>query len=135
MKPAQIVLLLVALLAGGLAAYLATRGEAPAPTAPTQVQVAEAPKTQILVAKSPIGVAQRLTLDNVQWQDWPQSAVRDDYVTIAGMPDAPAELAGAVARFEIFAGEPIREAKLVRADQGYLSAVLDKGKRGVSIPI
>jgi pilus assembly protein CpaB len=40
-----------------------------------------------------------------------------------------------VARFEFFPGEPIREAKLVHTDQGYLSAVLEKGKRGVSIPI
>lgn len=135
MKPAQIVLLLVALLAGGLAAYLATRGEAPAPTAPVVQQVAEAPKTQVLVAKGPIGVAQRLTVGNVEWQDWPESALRDDYITIAAMPDAPTDLAGAVARFEIFPGEPIREVKLVHADQGYLSAVLEKGKRGVSIPI
>ena len=83
MKPAQIVLLLVALLAGGLAAYLATRGEAPAPTAPVVQQVAEAPKTQVLVAKGPIGVAQRLTVGNVEWQDWPESALRDANVKFA----------------------------------------------------
>jgi pilus assembly protein CpaB len=133
MKPAQIVLLLVALLAGGLAAFLATRGDSPAPQ--PQVQVAEAPKVQVLVAKAPIGMAERLTADNVEWQDWPESALRPDYVTNAAMPDAPQKLAGSVARFEFFPGEPIRDTKLVHVDQGYLSAVLDKGKRGVSIPI
>jgi pilus assembly protein CpaB len=51
------------------------------------------------------------------------------------MPDAPTDLAGAVARFEFFPGEPIRDIKLVKADQGYLSAVLEKGKRGVSISV
>src|SRR5690606_37371182 len=45
------------------------------------------------------------------------------------------ELTDAVARFEFFPGEPIREAKLVRADQGYLSAVLSSGMRGVSVGV
>jgi pilus assembly protein CpaB len=42
---------------------------------------------------------------------------------------------GTVARFEIFEGDPIRQQKLIRTDQGYLSAVLDKGMRGVSISV
>lgn len=134
MRPARIILLLVALVAGGLAAWLATRGGSPEP-APQIVEVVQSPGTQILVAKEPIGVAERLSPDNVEWLDWPESAVRPDYVTISAMPEAPNDLAGAVARFEFFPGEPIREVKLVRADQGYLSAVLEKGKRGVSIPV
>jgi pilus assembly protein CpaB len=44
-------------------------------------------------------------------------------------------MTGAVARFEIFPGEPIREQKLVHADQGYLSAVLASGERGVSVSV
>lgn len=136
MKPAQIVLLLVALLAGGLAAFLATRGSGPAPaTGETVTEVIQEPKVQILVAREAIGVAERLSPANVEWQDWPTGAIREDYVTIAAMPNAAADLTGAVARFEFFPGEPIREKKLVRADQGYLSAVLEKGKRGVSIAI
>src|SRR5688572_11858748 len=134
MRPARIILLLVAIVAGGLAAWLATRGGSPEPT--TQVvEVVQSPGTQILVAKEPIGVAERLTSENVEWLDWPESAVRPDYVTITAMPDAATDLAGAVARFEFFPGEPIREVKLVRANQGYLSAVLEKGKRGVSISV
>lgn len=134
MRPARIILLVVALVAGGLAAWLATRGGSPEPT-PQVVEVVQSPGTQVLTAKEAIGVAERLTADNVEWIDWPENAVRPDYVTIDAMPDAPTDLAGAVARFEFFPGEPIREIKLVRADQGYLSAVLEKGKRGVSIPV
>ena len=52
--------------------------------------------------------------------EWPETAVRPDYVTIAAMPDATDQLTGAVARFEFFPGEPIREVKLVRADQGFV---------------
>jgi pilus assembly protein CpaB len=136
MRPARIILLLVALVAGSLAAFLVTRGgRTPAPTTEVVTQVIEEAKAQILVAKAPIGVGERLSSDRVEWQDWPEGALRPEYVTIAAMPDAPAQLTGAVARFEFFPGEPIREAKLVRADQGYLSAVLAPGKRGVSVTV
>ena len=135
MKPARIILLLVALVAGGLAAFLVTRGSRPAPQQVVQTEVVQEAKTQILVAKSPIGMGERLSEASVEWQDWPEGAVRPEYVTISAMPDAPVDLKGAVARFEFFPGEPIREAKLVRADQGYLSAVLAEGMRGVSVGV
>lgn len=135
MKPARIILLLVALVAGGLAAFLVTRGGRPAPQQVVQTEVVQEARTQILVAKTPIGVGERLSAVSLEWQDWPEGAVRPEYVTVAAMPDAPTELTGAVARFEFFPGEPIREAKLVRADQGYLSAVLSEGMRGVSVGV
>lgn len=134
MKPARIILLTVAIVAGGLAAFLVTRGDS-SPTTVTQTEVIEEAKTQVLVARNPIGLGERLTADMVEWQDWPQGALRSEYVTISAMPDAPASLSGAVARFEFFPGEPIREAKLVRTDQGYLSAVLSEGMRGVSVGV
>ncbi|MBE7734208.1 Flp pilus assembly protein CpaB [Devosia faecipullorum] len=137
MRPARIILLLVALVAGGLAAFLVTRdGNRPEQQAPQVVtQVVEEAKTQILVAKNAIGIGERFSAASVEWQDWPQGALRPEYVTVAAMPDAPTQLADAVARFEFFPGEPIREAKLVRSDQGYLSAVLAQGKRAVSVDV
>lgn len=136
MRPARIVLLLVALVAGSLAAFLVTRsGRPPAPTSEVVTQVVQEAKTQILVARAPIGVGERLNPERLEWQDWPDGALRPEYVTVSAMPDAPKQLTGAVARFEFFPGEPIREAKLVRADQGYLSAVLSPGKRGVSVTV
>lgn len=136
MKPARIILLLVALVAGGLAAFLVTRGGGrPAPQQVVQTEVVQESRTQILVARNAIGVGERLSEELLEWQDWPEGAVRPEYVTILAMPEAPVQLTGAVARFEFFPGEPIREAKLVRADQGYLSAVLSEGMRGVSVGV
>jgi pilus assembly protein CpaB len=135
MKPTSIVLLLVALIAGGLAAFLATQQSGPVQVVQGPTTVVEEAKTQILVATAPIGVGQRLSGETVQWRDWPDGAVRDDYISIASRPDALTDITGAVARFEIFPGDPIIEQKLVRTGQGYLSAVLDKGKRGVSISV
>jgi pilus assembly protein CpaB len=136
MGVSRIILLVVALVAGGLAAFLATRG-----TAPQQVvvegptQVIEEKKTKVLVAKAPIGVGQRITADTIEWQDWPEFAVRPEYISEAVLPDAPTKMLDAVARFEFFPGEPIIDKKLVHSDQGYLSAVLTKGMRGVSVPV
>ena len=68
MRASRIILLLVALLAGGLAASLATRGDSPQEVVvegPTKV--IEEAKEQILVAKLPIGVGQRLTEETVEW--------------------------------------------------------------------
>ncbi|HTJ58332.1 MAG TPA: Flp pilus assembly protein CpaB [Devosiaceae bacterium] len=136
MRPARMLLLLVALVAGGLAAFLATRGSAPPAPVVQQIMAPEQkPATQVLVAKQAIGVGQRLAAGDVEWQPWPESAVRPEYITVAKTPDAPAKITGTVARFEIFPGEPILDAKLVHTDQGYMSAVLDPGMRGVSIDI
>jgi pilus assembly protein CpaB len=135
MKPSRIVLLLVAILAGGLAAFLATRGDRSPQVIVSEPQVIQEAKTQILVAVAPIGVGERLSSKTVQWQDWPEGAVRPEYISIAATPDALDVVNGAVARFEMFPGDPILERKLIRTEQGYLSAVLEKGKRGISIGV
>lgn len=135
MKPARILLLIVAVVAGGLAAFLATRGDQPQTTQVANTKVVHAPQTRILIAARNIGVGQRLAADTVKWHDWPDSAVMPEYVTAKTMPDAIKTMSGAVARFEIFAGEPITASKIVRSDQGYLSAVIDEGMRAVSIPV
>jgi pilus assembly protein CpaB len=134
MRVSRILLIVVALVAGGLAFFLATRGGGePQGLPPTQI-VQEA-RAQILVAKQAIGVGERLSDQNIEWQDWPELALRPEYITSTATPEAVTDMQGAVARFEFFPGEPIREQKLVRSDQGYLSAVLEKGMRGVSIAV
>jgi pilus assembly protein CpaB len=137
MKRSQILLLAVAVVAGGLAGFLVLRGgnSRPAPVIKQVTQVAPQTKTKVLVAARDIGVGERLSAKSVAWQDWPDSAVRPEYIPNETTPDAPDAMNGSVARFEIFEGEPIREAKLVTTDQGYLSAVLAPGMRGVSISV
>ncbi len=134
MKPARILLLAVALCAGGLAAFFALNNGSSSP-GPAQVAETAVEQTRVLVATQTIGIGERLTPDMLGWQTWPQDGIRSEFVTDEGMPDAISQLDGVVARFEIFVGEPVREAKLVRADQGYLSAVIGQGMRGVSITV
>jgi pilus assembly protein CpaB len=136
MRVSRILLVLVALVAAGLAAFLALGGgfnQAP-PEAPPTI-VTEAPRTQVLVAAADIGLGERLTAKTLRWQDWPENTLQTGYITSRDTPDAIDKMKDTVARFELFKGEPIQQAKLVHSDQGYLSAVLDKGKRGISISV
>jgi pilus assembly protein CpaB len=135
MRPARILLLLVALVAGGLAAYLATRNSGSSTIVQKIAAPVEQTKTKVLVAKADIGVGQRLNASDVEWQSWPENDVRPEFITVAKSPDATAKISGAVARFEIFPGEPILNAKLVHSDEGFLSAVLPAGMRGVSVQV
>jgi pilus assembly protein CpaB len=137
MRMSRILLLVVALMAGGLAAFLAMRGGEPpsTPTNPNTPEVIEEARVKVLVATAPIGMGERLSDANMVWADWPQNALRDDYIRQDAMPEALTDMQGTVARFEMFEGDPIRQQKLVRTDQGYLSAVLDKGMRGISISV
>lgn len=138
----RLLLLLVALIAGGAAAWLATRhdivppGTRPAAetAAKPAPEVVAEPRVKILVAKQAIAVGQRLA-DSVDWEDWPQGAMRPEYVANDKAPDAVTGMAGAIARYEIFPGEPIRTDKLAMPGQGYLSAILDSGLRGVSVAV
>lgn len=142
LKPSRIALLVVALIAGGLAAWLAVGRQPETIPAPAVVQQAApaipppaALTVEVLVAKAPIAVGTRLTPDLLEWQKWPEETVRAEYVTIATAPEAMTDLSGAVARAEMVAGEPVRREKLGQAGAGYLSAILEPGKRAVSVSI
>ncbi len=138
MRASRIILLLVALLAGGLAAFffIATTNTPPEQIAtPGPVQIIQEQKARILVAKTQIGVGERLGEKSVEWQDWPELAVRPEYITESALPDALTQMNGTIARFEFFPGEPIMQSKLVHSDQGYLSAVLPKGMRAIPVQV
>jgi pilus assembly protein CpaB len=135
MRMSRILLLVVALVAGGLAAFLATRPTETAPPATAKTEIVEEARVKVLVAATPIGMGERLSPANIAWRDWPAGAVLADYITDEAMPEATTQMRGTVARFEIFEGDPIRQQKLVKSEQGYLSAVLSQGKRGVSIGV
>jgi pilus assembly protein CpaB len=137
-KPTRMALLAVAVIAGGLAAFLAVQRDPPAAPATEPepvVEVVPEPRTQILVAREPIAIGQRLTAASVGWAEWPQSALVPEYVDIANAPEAITEVEGAVARTDFVPGEPIREARLAPDGQGFLSTVIGSGKRAVSVAV
>src|SRR5712672_681359 len=132
MNTARIVVLTIALLAGGVAAYLASGlGDKPPPTETITLQTVD-----VLVAKSDIGLGQTVTAEAVQWQTWPAATASNSFIRRSERPDATTQIAGSIARSPFIAGEPIREAKLVRADgSGFMAAILPTGMRAVSTEI
>ncbi len=133
MKTSRIIVIIVAVGAAGVAAYLATQLVRPA--APPAPQVVREATAQVLVANQPIGVGQRLSTASLAWQDWPEAALRPDYVTAKATPGAITDMSGSVARSEFLPGDPIRKEKLVQGAAGFLSAVLGNGMRGVSVSV
>ena len=74
MNLARIIVLVLAIGAGGVAALLAGRSEPPPP--PVQVQVpAKLDTVDVLVARADIGVGHSIGGQDVQWQAWPAAAM------------------------------------------------------------
>jgi pilus assembly protein CpaB len=84
MSTARIVVLTIAVGAGGIAAYLASGSDSkPLPTEP----VAQLQTMDVLVAKSDIGRGQAVAPEDLQWQTWPaatdnQALKRGDSVNV-----------------------------------------------------
>ena len=134
MNVARIVVLAIALSAGGVAAYLAS-GTDSRPTGPAE-PVAQLQTVDVLVAKADIGLGQTLTSNEMVWQSWPASTASNSFIRRTDRPDATNQIAGSIARAAFVAGEPIREAKLVKADgSGFMAAILPSGMRAVSTEI
>jgi pilus assembly protein CpaB len=132
MNTARIVVLAIAIGAGGIAAYLASGSDdkpAPAPTAQLQT-------VDILVAKSDISLGRSVKPDDLQWQTWPAASASNNFISRASKADAIKEITGSIARAPFIAGEPIREQKLVKADgSGFMAAILPAGYRAISTEI
>ena len=134
MKAARLVVLGVAIAAGGVAALLAGRTEKPPEP---KLEQAKVESIDVLVAKGDLGMGQTLTPGDMQWQSgWPLGAPVSNFITKKDRPDAIESLSGTIVRAPFVAGEPIREAKLVKAKgSGYMAAILPSGMRAVSTQI
>src|SRR5439155_23959739 len=122
MNTARIVVLAIAIGAGGIAAYLASgSNNNPAPAQP----VAQMQTVDILIAKSDIGLGHSVKPDELQWQTWPAATASSSFISRASKADAIQEIPGSIAPAPSIAGEPIREQKLVKADgSGFMAAIL-----------
>jgi pilus assembly protein CpaB len=132
MKAARIIVLSIAVTAGGVAALLAGRQEkVEAPPEP----VATLDTTEILIAKVDIGAGKTVSPQELQWQLWPTAAAGPSFIRKNNRPDAVEHLTGSTARAPFAAGEPINEAKLIKGTGGYMAAILPPGMRAISTEI
>jgi len=133
MKAARLIVLGVALAAGGVAAWLASGSRAPEPPkveAPPPLATVD-----VLVAKNDLATGQVIGASDVGWQTWPAVSA-GAFIKKTDRPDAAAQLAGAIVRSQVATGEPIRDSKVVMAKgNGFLAAILPHGMRAVSLDV
>src|SRR6202050_34362 len=134
MKAARIVVLGIAIAAGGVAALLAGRSHEPETPAPQPVQGLET--VDVLVAKIDLSRGQVLDPSQIGWQIWPTAAANGNFIRKTARPDAINQFSGAIVRVPIAAGQPIYDPMVVFAKgSGFLAAILPKGMRAVAMDI
>ncbi|MBO9096706.1 MULTISPECIES: Flp pilus assembly protein CpaB [unclassified Rhizobium] len=136
MKPARLIILVVAVGAAGLAGILAMRlagGRNVVPEVATVMQ--REPSVKVLVAAANLPIGSRLNDSSIRWMDWPEAGVVKGVITETDRPDALKDMLGAVVRLPIFEGEPIREEKVADSNSRILSSLLPAGKRAVATEI
>ena len=133
----NILILLVAIGAAGLTAYLANnwiKSERAAMRASAPVEQKIQATTQILIADKELKSGHFVRAEHLKWQPWPEDALNDDYAlkTERKVED----FVGAVVRTLITPGQPITDRLVVHpGDRGFLAAVLGAGARAVSVPV
>ena len=127
----RIIILFVALSAGGLCAWLVLAAKpAPEVVAAPQPQIA-----QVLVASADLAPGQVLSEKDLRWQPWPQDAMSAGFISRSSKPDALTSLKGFVVRTRLVSGEPMQEGKISRTLSGMLASMLPAGKRAVAIRV
>lgn len=135
MKYGRLLVLVVALGAGLLAARLVLNSNQPAP-APTVTAVAPVvEQSKVLVATQDIELGHKLSPNDMSWVDWPRNAVPKGALVQSEKPEALDNLVGQTAKAPIYDGEPIREQRLVNTDRGFMAAILPKGKRAIAVSV
>src|SRR5262249_20619475 len=89
----------------------------------------------VLVAKTDIAMGHTVGAQELQWQAWPTTVASTHFVRRSDKPNALEQLSGSIARSPFVAGEPIREAKLIKAGSGLQAAILPSGQRALSTEI
>ena len=143
MSPVRLIILLIAAGAAIGAVFLVRSVQSPAPAAaaaestvaaaPVPVEI---PLKQILVANATIPAGKFVSLDDLKWQGWPADSQMESFIDQEKEPEALEKMVGAVARFDIVAGEPVTRTKLQHpGTAGFMSVMLTPGMRAVSIEI
>ncbi len=131
MNVTRIGILGVALVAG-IGAFFMMMGNRPAKESVEVVAPLAERTVRVLVADRDFQRGERIGVEDTKWVAWPEKALSPMFLTEESGIDQT-ELAQAVARTLIVAGEPIVEAKIVRAGSaGLMAAVLTPGMRAIT---
>lgn len=133
MRPIAVILVVVAVLAAGLAAFLAKRW---ADSESARKDVDGPATAEVLVAAREISVGAVLQAGDIRYDKWPLSAASPRLLVRKGSDDPQLTVIGSVARFAMADGEPVTMAGIFKQDgAGLLAGMLGPGMRAVSVAI
>ncbi len=101
---------------------------------PQQVAVKEEPKVEIVVAAADIKIGDKLTSENVKWQEWPEKGVFPGAIVREEEEEVLDAVEGRVSR-GITKGEPLSINAMVDDSGTHLSGVLEKGMRAFTVGV
>jgi pilus assembly protein CpaB len=144
MRPIVVVLIVLALGAAAVAAYLVNQflhshqATAPAQTAQQQINTED-----VLVAARNITTGSVLVADDLRWQPWPTSGVDAERMIVrpsGGVEpqgqDSQQDFVAHIARRDIMAGEPMSKQMVIKQGDGSVAAAnLKAGTRAITINV
>ena len=137
MNATRIVVLVLALVAAGAAAYL-VRGLVVENNQQTAAGPSEPaiPTVDVLVASGDLSPGHTLRSGDMRWQAWPETALAEGQVTRSAQPNARADFEGSMVRRDFALGEPVVASAVVRpGDAGLMAALVSPGMRAMSVPV
>ncbi len=130
----RLVVVMIAILAGGGAGWLALQATWREPAEPVTV-VLEEQKVDVLTPNVDLMRGAKVSEDHLVWTSWPATQVSPGMVLKDEEPDARDRLSGRVLRSNLYTGEPLRMQHLAKGDGGFLSMVLQPGMRAIGLQI
>ena len=135
----SVILIGVALVIAGIAAFLARSLVSTPQTVQVVAEQKKPTNNQVLVANKIIQTGYFLKRDDLEWQSWPDDNINVNYIQKSAEDSGDNQImdvVGSVAKLPIVAGEPVIAAQVVKpGSQGFMAAVLTPGNRAVSINI
>jgi len=133
------IILVVGLALLGFVVFTQAKNLTPAPSTgavKTETIIEKVAYQDILSASTDIAFGGRITAENIQWKQWPEEAMSDQYISREDRPEALEEYLSGIAKAPIYEGEPITDRRVVLAgDKGLMSALLGPGMRAVTTDI
>ncbi len=118
-----------------IAYRMTSRPPAELPLPAAAVEEPRLDTVDVLVLRKDVPIGTTIQAADLAWEPWPRSSDTDSYITKAGRPTGIEEIAGSVARTSFLHGEPVREARLVKAERGFMSVILTPGMRAIAIEV
>lgn len=129
----RIVILLLALTSGGVAAWLASTASEEAVDKTVTATTPRASR-EVLVAASDLPRGAVVEEQHLRWQRW-EGEVPPAFINRTDLPAAIDAFKGWHTLGDFVAGEPIRRDKLSERGAGFLSSMLPEGKRAIAVRV